>query len=116
MKIRTQQIDGEYWFSAKYAAELLGTARKTVEAMAVRELVRARSEDLTFWIAESDVTRLRRDPKLLTDTKKAAKMPAHPVKGETMPSGTVYKDEMPKRATPAARRIGNPLADQGRKP
>ena len=113
MKSRTQQIDGEYWFTAKYAAELLGTTRKTVEAMAVRELVRARPEKLSFLIAESDVTRFRRNPQLLAEAKKAAKMPAVPAKGETMPGGTIYKGDPPKRVLKTASRIGNPLADEG---
>lgn len=113
MKVRSQKIDGEYWFTAKYAAELLGTTRKTVEAMAIRETVRARAENLSFLIAESDVTRLRRDSHMLAEAKKAAKMPALPAKGETMPSGTIYKGDPPKRAMKAASRIGNPLADEG---
>lgn len=113
MKARTQQIDGEYWFTAKYAAELLGTPRKTVEAMAVREIVRSRAENLSFLIAESDVTRLRRDAQMLAEAKKAAKMPAFPAKAETMPSGTIYKGDPPKRAMRAASRMGNPLADEG---
>lgn len=113
MKIRTQQIDGEYWFTAKYAAELLGTTRKSVEAMAVRELVRARPEGLSFLIAENDVTRFRRDAELLAGAKKAAKMPAVPRKGEKMPAGTIYKGDPPKSALKALRRIGNPLSDEG---
>jgi hypothetical protein len=113
VKIRTQQIDGEYWFTAKYAAELLGTTRKTVESMAVREIVRAREEGTSFLIAESDVTRFRRDADLLAEAKKAAKMPAHPRKGETMPAGTIYTDDPPKRPRKVAPRIGNPLADEG---
>ena len=113
MKAKTVQIDGEYWFTAKYAAELLGTTRKTVEAMAVRELIRARPESLSFLIAESDVTRFRRDSHMLAEVKKAAKMPAVPSKGETMPGGTIYKGDPPKREGVRARRIGNPLADEG---
>ena len=113
MKIRTQQIDGEYWFTAKYAAELLGTTRKTVEAMAVREIVCAREDGASYLIAESDVTRFRRDPGLLAEAKKAAKMPAHPRKGETMPAGTIYKGDPLKRPLKASPRIGNPLADEG---
>ncbi len=113
MKLRTHQIDGEHWFTAKYAAELLGTTRKTVEAMAVRELVRARPENLSFLIAESDITRFRRDPGLLAEAKKAAKMPAVPAKGEKMPPTTVYKGDPPKPTLKLTPRIGNPLADEG---
>ena len=113
MKTRTYQIDGEYWFTAKYAAELLGTTRKKVEAMAVRELVRARPENLSFLIAESDVTRFRRAPSLLAEAKKAAIMPAVPAKGEKMPPTTVYKGDPPKSTLKLAPRVGNPLADEG---
>ncbi len=113
MKVKTQQIDGEFWFTAQYAAELLGTTRKIVEAMATRELVRARPENLSFLIAEGDVTRFRRDAHLLAEAKKAAKLPAAPAKGEAMPKGTIYKGDSPKRGTRVAPRIGNPLADQG---
>ena len=89
------------------------TTRKTVEAMAVREIVRFRAETLSFLIAESDVTRLRRDAQMLAEAKKTAKMPALPAKAETMPSGMIYKGDPPKRAMRAASRMGNPLADEG---
>ena len=112
MKAKIQQIDGEYWFTAKYAAELLGTTRKIIEAMAVRELVRSIPDNLTFVIAEADVTRLRRDPQLLADAKKAAKMPAVPARSEPMPIGTIYKGDRPKPAVKTVGRIGNPMADQ----
>ena len=113
MKSHTRQIDGEYWFTAKKAAELLGTTRKTVEAMAVRELVRAIPDKLSFLIAESDVTRFRRDVQLLADAKKSAKMPPLPAKGETMSDRTLYKGNFPALIKKPAARIGNPLADEG---
>ena len=47
MKNHTRPFDGEYWFTAKKAAELLGTTRKTVEAMAVRKLVCAIPDKLS---------------------------------------------------------------------
>ena len=112
MKAKIKHIDGEYWFTAKYTAELLATTRKTVEAMAVRELVRSIPDNLTFMIAEVDVTSLRRDPQLLADAKKAAKMPRVPARSEPMPIGTIYKGDRPKPAVKTAGRIGNPLADE----
>jgi hypothetical protein len=111
--LRTQQLDGEYWFTAKYAATLLGTSRKKVEAMAVPELVRARPDGASFMIAESEVTRLRRDPKALADMKKASAMPAYPRKAETMPSPTVYKGDPFPDQLRVRGRIGHPLKDQG---
>ena len=113
MKVHTQQINGEYWFTAKKAAELLGTTRKSVEAMAVRELIRAIPDKLSFLIAESDVTRLRRDAQALADAKKAAKMPALPAKGEKMSDRTLYRGDFPELIKKPAARIGNPLADEG---
>ena len=115
MKAKTRQIDGEFWFTARYAAELLGTTRKVIETMAVRELVRALPEGLSFLIAESDVTRLRRDPEALREAKSAAKLPSVPTKSDPMPSGTIYKGDPPKRATKTYSRVGNPLADEGRR-
>jgi hypothetical protein len=99
-----QQIDGEYWFTAKYAASLLGTSRKKIESMAIREIVRARADGESFLIAESDVTRLRRDPETLAQAKDAARMPGDPRKGETMPSTMTYKgDPFPDHVTAEGR-------------
>jgi hypothetical protein len=109
---RTQQIDGEFWFTAKYAASLLGTSRKKVEAMALRDLVRSRPDHISFLIAETDVTRLRRDPKALAEAKKAAAMPGYSRKAETMPSATVYKGDPFPNELRIRGRIGNPLKDQ----
>ena len=113
MKVRTHQIDGEFWFTAKYAAELLGTTRKTIETMAIRELVRALPDGLSYLIAETDVTRFRRDPEVLRAVKLAAKLPPVPAKSEPMPAGTIYKGDPPKAAKKTFSRMGNPLADEG---
>jgi hypothetical protein len=111
--VRAQQIDGEFWFTAKYAASLLGTSRKKIEAMAVREIVRSKPDGNSFLIAESEVTQLRRDRKALADAKKAAAMPGDPRKAEAMPADTVYKgDPFPEKLRMKGR-IGHPLKDPG---
>lgn len=109
---RAKSVDGEYWFSARYAAELLGTNRKIVEAMAIRELVRSLDPDTDCYIAEADVTRLRRDADALKAVKEAAKLPPVPKRGEQMPDATIYAGE---NSIPgfAKGRIGHPLKDQG---
>ena len=112
MKLKTLTIAGEYWFTSKYAAELLGTTRKKVEAMAARQLIRA-SQDGTL-IAEADVTRLRRDPAALSALKKAATMPSYPKRETPMPRGTVYKGDAPTRLPKIRSTVGNPLADEGK--
>ena len=86
MKSKVLKIDGEFWFTAQYAASLLQTSKKKVEAMVVREVIRARPEGNSFLIAEAEVTRLRRDPKALAEAKEASQMPAYPKRGERMPS------------------------------
>ena len=113
MKETVRQIDGEFWFTAAYAAKLLATTRNKVEAMAVRGLLRSLDQGALVFVAEADVTRLRRNPQELAQVKEAAKMPAHPRKGEKMPAGTTYVGETPKAG--AAARIGHPLKDEGRR-
>ena len=108
MRVHTQQIDGEYGFTAKKAAQLLGTTRKPVETMAVRELIRAKQDGLIFLIAEDDITKFRRDAPLLAAAKKSAKLPAAPAKGETMSDRTLYKGDFPDLIKKPATRIGNP--------
>ncbi|GAA0767566.1 hypothetical protein GCM10009076_26920 [Erythrobacter ramosus] len=107
-----QQIEGEWWFSARYASGLLNSTTKKVEAMATRGLVRSIQVENTYLIAETDVTNLRRNPDALKAIKEASKMPAHPRKGERMPDGTSYVgDSKAPRKTKG--RLGNPLADEG---
>jgi hypothetical protein len=113
MVARTRKVDGEYWFTAKYAATLLSTSRQKVEAMAVRGLVRSKPEGNSFLIAEPDVTRLRRDPSALKEFKAAAKMPARPAKGEAMPAATIYKGDPSPQRLNMRPSIGHPLKDQG---
>lgn len=112
MTLRTQQIEGEYWFTAKYAATLLGTSRKKIEAMALRDILRARSDGSSFLIAESDVTRLRRNPKALAEAKESAAMPGHPRKAERMPASTIYKGDPYPNELNVRGRVGNALKDQ----
>jgi len=113
MKAKVQRIDGEFWFSAQYAAGLLQTTKKKVEAMAVRELIRARPEGDSFLVAEIEVTRLRKDAKALADLKNASKMPAFPRRGERMPSDTIYRDDPSPTSLNVRPRIGHPLKDEG---
>jgi hypothetical protein len=114
MKSKVLQIDEEFWFTAQYAASLLQTSKKKVEAMAVRDLIRARPEGNSFLIAEAEVTRLRRDPKALTEAKEASAMPAYPERGERMPSDTIYKDDPFPESVVVRPRIGHPLKDEGK--
>lgn len=111
MTFRTKQIDGEFWFTAKYAGELLGTTRKKIETMAARELLRYREEGGAILIAQSDVTRLRRNPKELAIAKEAAKEPAYPRRSEKMPKTTIYVGDQTSSEFKVRSRIGNPLAD-----
>lgn len=113
MKKQVVRIDGEFWFTARYAAQLLGTSAKKVEAMAVRELLKSRQEGNGFLIAEAEVTRLRNDPDALAAVKKASKLPAVPSKGETMPRQTIYKGDALPESLSVRERIGNPLRDKG---
>jgi hypothetical protein len=110
---RSQQIDGEFWFTAKYAATLLKTNRKKIEAMAVRDLIRALPDGDSFLIAEAEVTRLRRNPGALADAKEASRMAAYPRRGETMPSDTIYRDDPFPDSVKVRPRIGHPLKDEG---
>ena len=111
MTLRTQRHDGELWFTAKYAATLLGTSRKKVEAMAIRELIRARPDGISFLIAECEVTQLRRDPSALSALKKAVVLPRAAKYPEWMPSETVYKDDAIPSTLSVCGRIGHPLKD-----
>jgi hypothetical protein len=114
MKSKTRQIDGEFWFTAIYAATLLGTTKKKIEAMIVRDLIRAREDGNAWLVAEADVTRLRRDSDALSALKEAARMPAYPPKGGSMPADTIYVGDTPPQTLRARPRIGHPLKDEGR--
>jgi hypothetical protein len=114
VKSKVLQIDGEFWFTAQYAASLLQTTKKKVEAMAVRDLIRVRPEGTSFLIAEAEVTRLRRDSKALAEAKEASQMPAYPKRGERMPSDTIYKDDPFPDSLKVRPRIGHPLKDEGK--
>lgn len=112
MTPHAQNIDGEWWFTVKHTASLLGVTKKTVETMLIRGYLRGSDENVGPLVAEADVTRLRRDPAALKDAKAGCKLPKVPKKERPMPFGTTYVGET---RTPANTkgRIGNPLADEG---
>ncbi|MBA4165277.1 MAG: hypothetical protein C0510_11745 [Erythrobacter sp.] len=105
-------MDGEFWFVAAYAAKLLNTSRKKVEAMAMRELLRSRQDGNSFLIAESDVTYLRRNPDALKKIKQLVILPRNPKRTAKMPDSTLYVGEG-KAAVAVRAAVGNPLADSG---
>ena len=57
--------NGTFWFTASYAAKLLGMTKAKIEAMATREMIASQQEGDSFLIAEPAVTALRRDPDAL---------------------------------------------------
>lgn len=67
--------NGVHWFSARHAAELLGTRRGKIATMVIRGLLTPHPDAGADWVAEADVTRLRRDP----DALKAIMKQAHEV-------------------------------------
>lgn len=110
-KSKVMVLNGEYWFSRAYAAELLGTTRGKIETMVVRGFLTPNPVLGPDWIAESDVNHLRHNPDQYAFLKKQLREPAWPQRGEKMPEGTVYKgDPVPSR-TRFVGRIGNPLKD-----
>lgn len=113
MKKPVRLVDGEHWFTASYAAQLLGTTRSKIVTMVVRELLRSQGEGSGLLIAESDVTRLRRNRAELAELKKAAAEPAYPRRSQNQPKDTVYVGNAPKAELRVKGRMGNPLADQG---
>ena len=113
MKRNARHLDSEFWFTARYAAKLLGTTRAKIENMVVREFLRSRGEGNDLLIADVDVTRLRRSPADLAVIKKAAVGPAYPRQKEAQPRETLYFGNAPKPELKVKDRIGTPLADQG---
>ena len=111
-KPHAKQIDGEWWFTVKHTASLLGVTKKTVETMLIRGYLKGRDEQSGPLVAEQDVTRLRRDATAMQEAKAGSKLPAMPKKERPMPFGTTYVGEtkVPHRTKG---RIGNPLADEG---
>lgn len=103
--------DGAFWFTASYAAKLLGMSKAKIEAMATREMIAAQPEGNSFLIAESAVTALRRDPVTLEALKKAISLP-RVSRGEPMPASTTYVGGVQKKGRVAGR-IGHPLKDEG---
>lgn len=66
---RTIMRDGTFWFALPYAAKLLSIAPRKVEMLVIAGRLSAREEDGVRWIAEGDVTGLRRDPVALAAAK-----------------------------------------------
>lgn len=110
--LQTIKVDGEFWFLAGYAASLLKTTTHKIEAMAIRGIIRWRQDGDLLYIAEADVTRLRRDKSELKKLKEAVKMPIIPRPSEKMPSNTAYVGQK-REALKVRQRIGAPLKDQG---
>lgn len=74
-KAKVMCLDGEYWFSQRYAAELLGTTPGKIKVMVIRSLIDAHPQMGADWLSERSVTRIRRDPDLLKSLKAKAKEP-----------------------------------------
>jgi len=68
-------LNGEFWFSRRYAAELLGTTRAKIDTMVIRGLLHTNPLIDPDWIAESDVNWLRQNPDVWLTVKKLAKEP-----------------------------------------
>jgi hypothetical protein len=110
-KAKVMALNGEYWFSKAYAAELLGTTRGKIETMIVRGFLTPSPMLGSDWIAETDVNHLRHNPDQYAYVKKQLHEPASPKRGERMPEGTVYKGDPIPRSARFKGRIGNPLKD-----
>lgn len=72
-KARTILHEGAYWFSLDYAAELLHTTPRKVEALVLSGRLSLQEDRKELWIAEADVTALRRDPAALKAVKRAVR-------------------------------------------
>lgn len=112
MTKRAQQIDGEFWFGATYVATLFKTTRRKVETMAMRDIIRSRQEGNDFLIAETDVTRLRRDPAALKTAKDEAALRASPRRTEKIPRNTVYVADDAMKVKAPRGPIGHALKDE----
>jgi len=66
---RTIERDHAFWFALPYAAKLLAMAPRKVEMLAIAGRLSAREENGILWIAEADVTGLRRDQAALAAAK-----------------------------------------------
>lgn len=110
-KAKVLTENGVHWFSQAYAAQLLGTTRGKIKVMIVRELIGCHPVLGEDWIAETDVTYLRRNPVQYADVKNQLREPAWPGRGETMPQGTIYKGDPPSAKARFVGRIGHPLKD-----
>ena len=104
------QHDGRYWFSAPYAAKLLGTSARKIEMIWLRELCEGLEDKGSLFVAESFVTEYRNaKPALrkLLHGIRIARAPARPDIGSTVPRlGTKARDDQ----------HGLPLADERRFP
>lgn len=110
-KAKVMAVNGEYWFSRAYAAQLLGTTRGKIDTMVVRGFLSPNPLLGPDWIAESDINHLRHNPNQYAYVKKQLREPAWPGRGETMPQGTIYKGDPPSDKARFIGRIGHPLKD-----
>lgn len=104
-------LNGEYWFSRAYAAELLGTTRGKIATMVIRGFLAPHPMLGADWIAESDVNHLRHNPEQYAYLKKQLKEKAWPGRGEKMPEGTIYKGDHLSKTRHYRGKIGHPLKD-----
>lgn len=82
------EIDGCFWFSLEFGAELLHTIPPRIEMLALAGRLAFRREGEALWIAEADITALRRDDaqrRRLLDSVVRKRAPRPPEIGSIQP-------------------------------